>query len=307
MGISRREPQHLLDTPDEQNIGNSVYLQPELGPYPSGTCIPATNPQRLLNLNGPSSKGQTTTVVFTASRVLQGTNNPNPGFAGPITGVVEFGSGGRFTRVEVDVPIGPYVGIFQGASSAIEPQDGGAIVTVPTSVLRAYCRYDNLLVASSLGPTPYTVAERAGVPLVGPGGPHSDTDSNGSPIIVGPEPVLVRAMTAYYSRHFSKSYKTQYVYVGDPSVAPISLAGGYANLCVPAHAKSIKVLRYPNTAVLTLQLFDGINRLQTYDIAAGAYPTFAIDGNVSVAQVISKTIGASDKITFLALVYEIGV
>ena len=90
-------------------------------------------------------------IVFTAARVV-GASNPNPGYAGPITGLVEFGNGGRFTRVEFDVPLGPYLGTFQGAAVASEPQDGGVIVTVPTGVLRAYARYDNLLVQPILGP-----------------------------------------------------------------------------------------------------------------------------------------------------------
>src|SRR5271157_1896161 len=149
----RRVAQHLLDNA-EQNIGNSVVLQPQVGPggplVPSLTTIPETNPARILDLSGPSEKGQTTTVVMTAARIL-GAANPNPGLPGPITGIIEFGNGGRFSRIEFDIPIGPFAGSLTMASSAVEPQDGCAIVTVPTSVLRAYARYDNLLIAPVLG------------------------------------------------------------------------------------------------------------------------------------------------------------
>lgn len=300
------DPQHLLDINDEQNIGNSIILQPQAGAYPAGTYIPETNPPRLLNLSGPSKRGQTTSVIFTASRVLAGTNNPNPGFAGPITGVVEFGSGGRFTRIEVDVPVGPYLGMLQGASSAVEPQDGGSVVTVPTSVLRAYCRYDNLLIQPGLGTAPYTIAERYGQPLVGPGGPHNTGGAGNPPVIVPPEPVLVKAFAAYFSRHFSRAYKTQYCYIGDPNAVSVNLSSGNAMYCIPPHAKSIKVLRYPMTAAIDLQFWDGINPLQIVNIAASASPITPIEGTTNIVQVLSHTNGAADNVTFLALVYEIG-
>jgi len=168
MGFQKHVPQHLLDTDADQNIGNSALLQPQQGA--AATTIPNTNPDRILQLSGPSKRAQTTSIVFTASRVV-GANNPNPGYAGPITGILEFGNGGRFTKVEFDVPLGPFLGTFQGAAAASEPQDGGVIVTVPTGVLRAYARYDNLLVQPLLGLPTQSMAQNLKVPFVGPGGP----------------------------------------------------------------------------------------------------------------------------------------
>lgn len=84
-----REPRHLLDTLADQNIGNGVIVRPQLT---GATVIPQTNPDRVLMLSGPSGSGQTTSVAITASRIV-GAENPNPGYPGPITAVVEFGKG----------------------------------------------------------------------------------------------------------------------------------------------------------------------------------------------------------------------
>jgi hypothetical protein len=300
MGREIKEPKHLLDTEAEQNIGNSAVLQPQSG---LATTIPQNNPARILDLTGPSQRGQTTSVVFTASRILG-----EGGYAGPITGVVEFGNGGRFTRVEVDVPIGPYLGFFQGALPSSEPQDGGAIVSVPTGVLRAYCRYDNLLIQPSLGAAPYAFAEKIGVSFIGPGGPHTDVPAPGT--IVPPEPVMAKAMAAYFSRHFSRAYKTQYCYVGDnPGGVPIpaqTIGSGQAIYCVPAFAKSLKVLRWPITAALDVYLYDGIQALDQIAIASGTAPTIQLVGNENIVMIASTPPGPN-AVTFLALCYEIGV
>ena len=89
----RPDPKHLLDTLADQNIGNGFVLQPQAG---GATVIPQNSAnsasyERILVLTGPSSTGQTTSVVLTASRIV-GPNNPYPGFPGPITGIIEFGN-----------------------------------------------------------------------------------------------------------------------------------------------------------------------------------------------------------------------
>ena len=303
MGRREGDFQHLLDTNADQNIGNSALLQPQPGSV--ATTIPATNPARILQLNGPSKTAQTVSIVFTASRVV-GQDNPNPGYAGPITGILEFGNGGRFTRAEFDIPVGPFLGNFQGAAASSEPQDGGVIVTVPSGVLRAYARYDNLLVQPALGLPTQSTAQLLGVPFVGPGGPVAPTSPSPAPA----EPVLVKAMAAYYTRHYAKAYKTQYCYVGSPGFIAQLIPNGKAVYCVPAFARTVKLLRWNSNVgtapSMTLQFYDGINFLEEVTIAAGAVsPTIDLVGNETIIQVVSAS--PSDTITFLALCYEIGI
>ena len=323
MSRPAHDPKHLLDTDADQNIGNSVTLQPQDGGGPVGGTVTAqTNPDRVIQLSGPSRTAQTTSVVFTASRIAALSLNPNPGYAGPVTGIVEFGNGGRFTRVEFDVPLGPFVGFFQGAAASTEPQDGGTVVTVPSGVLRAYARYDNRLIQPVLGTVPpLSMAQILGVPFVGPGGPVNAPpapSSQGAPA----EPVLVKAMAAYYTRHFSKLWRTQYCYVAAPGVADqyvpqvkvispgLSLAPGL--YCVPAFARNVRVLRAPSVAMV-VELFDGLYNgngagvapLETFTVPAGTTPEVPITGTETIIRVSSAT--ANDKVSLLALCYEIGL
>ena len=296
MGRQTPDPKHLLDTDADQNIGNSILLQPQQGA--TATTIPATNPDRILQLNGPSKTAQTVSIVFAASRVV-GAQNPNPGYAGPITGILEFGNGGRFTRVEFDIPLGPYLGTFQGAAASSEPQDGGVIVTVPSGVLRAYARYDNLLIQPFLGLPSRSIAQALGVPFVGPGGPVLPP---APPAQQAPaEPVLVKAMAAYYTRHFAKSYKTQYCYVGSPGT-PLAIVGN-ATFCIPAFARTVKLLRNPISASFTLHFSDGINpAIDEIVVPSGQSPTIEIVGNETTI-----TVSSTNGVSLLALCYEIGI
>ena len=295
---------HLLDDA-EQNIGNSIILQPQVGFGPNqlyATIIPQTNPARLLQLSGGSESGQMTTVVVTAARILQGPDNPTPGIPGPITGIIEFGNGGRFTRVEFDVPVGPFAGDLIKASAAIEPQDSGAIITVPTGVLRVYARYDNVLIQPTLDNNnlPLATVVTPGVLAYGPGGPYQPIAANLRPA----EPVLVKAMTAYYSRHYSRAYKTLYCYAGSNSAA-IAITNAQAIYCLPAHTKSLKILRQPITSALDVNIWNGYQTVDQVAIPSGSAPIIPIIGGENTISIGSHTV--NDKITLLALACEVGV
>ena len=301
----RREQKHMLDIDAEQNIGNSIAsLQPQAG---GATVIPQSNPERILMLSGPSSAGQTTSIALTASRIVPGPNNPSPGFPGPITGIIEFGNGGQFTRAEVDIPIGPFAGQFNAAAPATEPQDGGVIVTVPTGVLRIYARYDNQLIQAPLGLPTQSLAQKASVPFVGPGGPTATTPNN----VIPAEPVQVKAMAAYFSRHTSKVYKTNYCYVGTytnhgtATLIPLfAIANWY---CIPPFARQLKVFRQPMAAALNVALLDScFNVLDVIAIPSGSAPLIPLLGNETIVQVTSQS-PINDQVYFLALCYEIGI
>jgi hypothetical protein len=318
----------MLDIPAEQNIGNGTVLQPQPG---GATVIPQTNPERILMLSGPSSAGQTTSVALTASRIV-GQANPNPGFPGPITGVIEFGNGSQFTRVEVDIPIGPFAGAFQAASPAIQPEDGGIIITVPTGVLRVYARYDNNLIQpmlqNTVGQPIQSLSQYYKRPFfIGPGcpaalGSGTVLPNQAAPPIVA-EPVLVKAMAAYFSRHTSKVYKTQYLYVADKAVivpgpsaipttkqldASITLAANsqgnpVAYFCIPPFARTLKVFRQNDTSVVKVFLFDNnFNKLEVYTVASGPSPIIPLTGNETIVGLV-----ITDPVWLLALGYEIGI
>ena len=309
----------------EQNIGNSAILQPQVLQSPAtATVIPQTNPPRLLNLTGGSAVGQTVSIVMTASRILPGAENPNPGFPGPITGIIEFGNGGRFTKIEFDLVVGPFAGYFSTAQPSLEPQDGVVIVTVPTGVLRVYARYDNVLLAPILSTNPpvsqveYTNSQPPfpAVPVVGPGGPLLTKINALQNAVIPPEPVLVKAMVAYFTKTRSKIYKTLNCYIsqeisvpvpieiGNPS--PFDAAGfpGYSFYALPPYTKNIKILRFPGVD-LDILMHDGVRPVDYINVTAlpASVPSFDVVGNATIIGVKSN----GHKLNMLKIVCEIGV
>ena len=256
---------------------------------------------------------------MTASRILQGSDNPNPGFAGPITGIIEFGNGGRFTKIEFDLTVGPFAGSINHATPALEPQDGVVIVTVPTGVLRVYARYDNLLIAPLIGSNPpISHAQQSGVPIIGPGGPLLVTNPSAPPanITIPPEPVLVKAMVAYFTKTRSKVYKTLNCYlseetttpslitIGTPPVSDIALFPNYAFWALPPFTRNVTIQRFPNTTVgIDVLLHDGIRPTDYLTIPGGSgAPTIDVIGNQSLIGIKS-----AGQVNMLKLVCEVGI
>ena len=307
----------------DQNIGNSATVQPQAGSI--GTVIPQILRDRIVNLAGGSAAGQTTTVIMTASRII-GVENPNPGFPGPITGIIEYGNGGRSTKIEFDVPVGPFAGTINEATNAVEPQDGAVIVTVPTGIVRAYARYDNLLLAPLLGTTPpISQAEAAGVPVIGPGGPLLCANPLPPPvnIIIPPEPVLVKAMVAYFSKAFSRVYKTLNCYLSTQTNAPaptaIAITGtgsaqiagfpNYAFWTLPSLTKKVKILRFPDTTALDVLLHDGVRPVDYIQVLGGVTaPEIKVVGNQNIIGITTNTAShGSANVSMLKIVCELGI
>jgi hypothetical protein len=236
----------LLDD-GENNVGNATLLQPQSlsGGELFTVQTPNPPPARLLNLTASSKTGQSVTVVMTAARAAGQVS----GVAGTITGLIEFGNGTQSTQIEFDIPLGPYIGQFRSVSQFSQPQDSGAVIQVPTGVVRAYARYDNA----------YITPELAGYAFGGPGSPSFPLFAGAGPFAPNlglPTPVQVKAFANYFGRHYSKLYKTHYLYVGDKTRPQLFREGGspipYA---VPPFAKSVRVVVEPAVS-LTIQLTD---------------------------------------------------
>ena len=307
----------LLDDSDN-NIGNSTTLQPQVLPLlPVGqqfVVAPNLDAPRLLNLTGDSKHGMSTSVVITAARPTN-----TPGSAGPITAVIEFGNGSQTTRFEVDVPFGPYTGQSQYSAASASPIDGGTIIQIPTGTLRVFVRYDNALVTPTIegwafgalnSPAPLPPASGPFAPNAGFNQPPGGAPSQAAPMVV-------KAFAGYFGRHFCKAYKTNYCYIGD-RVNPVLFAtpgSSSVAYCVPPFAKTLRVVRMPETASITVGLFDQIasgsnatNRMlfnESYVIPANTpSPVIPIDGQTNTVTIGSTT--NADLVSGVKLVWEIG-
>ena len=310
----------LLDDVD-QNIGNSSVFQPQVlppGQYYSAKPQSLTNNSRLLNLTAQSKSGQSITVVMTVARIVN-----TPGWIGPITGIIEFGNGSETTRIEFDVPPGPYIGSITGTDRAETPQDSGAVVQVPTGVVRAFIRYDNAFITPELGgfafggggspPSPVPIAN----PSQGPFAPNVTAANAG--------PIKAKAFANYFGRHHSKLYKTQYLYCGSPTI-PLSFfykdyptpGSNYGPIyCIPPFAKSVMLVRAPQTAAMKLTILDllpapspfggpGALFQQEHIIASGIAPTIPLTGNDCIISLASLDDTVPNRVNAVKLVYEIG-
>lgn len=300
----------LLDDA-ENNIGNSLVVNPEL--LPAGMLLTSQKQSlanRLVNLTAESKTGQSVTVVMTAARVQD-----RVGAVGPLTGVVQFGNGAQTTQVEFDVPVGPYKGNFLAVAAGSQPEDSGAVIQVPTAIVRAFARYDNAYVTPDINGFAYGSPGSAAFPLAvgaGPFAPNFGGHAFAAP--VPPSPLLVKAFAAYFGRIHSKLYKTLYLYIGDATVPVAFNAGGSIIWSVPPFAKSVQVICQPTTANMTLTLYDQVatgsnapNQVlfaETYAIAAGTYPIIKITGNTNAFSL--RSTGGGDNVTAVKAIFEVG-
>lgn len=310
----------LLDD-GENNVGNSTIIAPQILPQGLEFTVQKQQPinGRILNLTAESKSGQSITIVMTAAR------QPNQsGGSGPLTGIIEFGNGTQSTAIEFDIPVGPFVGDFLNVAEGTQPEDSGAVVQVPTGVLRAYARYDNAYITPEIygyafggpgSPNPFPPGSFIGPYAPNLGFPYGKV---GNPLPLPPSPLLVKAFATYFGRHHSKLYKTQYLYIGNKNT-PITFTqpgntGGFALYMIPPFAKNIKVIPYPAVS-MTIGINDqiaigsdspppGFILDETYVITTGTYPTIPITGNNNT--ILIQSSGAGDKVCGLKLVYEIG-
>jgi hypothetical protein len=295
---SGKSGMRLLDD-NENNVGNATNLDPQiLAAGIDFTTNKQPAPPRVLNLTAESKSGQSITIVMTAARQIN-----QAGVAGPVTGIVEFGNGTQNTRIEFDIPIGPYTGNFQAVAPGTQPEDSGAVIQVPTGIVRAYTRYDDAYVTPQLQGYAFGGPGSGSFPLGLGAGPFGPTFRQGS---TPPTPLFSKAFANYFGRHHSKLYKSLYLYTGDRTGAVNVLFTDGGTPCVysiPPFAKSIQVVRIPNTSVLNLTLSDQI-LFEAYSIPSGPSPIIPITGNQNTFTLESAS--PADTVSHVKVVFEIG-
>jgi hypothetical protein len=182
--------------------------------------------------------------------------------------------------------------------------DSGAVIQLPTSIIRAYFRYNNAFVQPQVNGTAFGVF------------PALPAVSAPQPPNPEPLPLAVKAFAAYFGRIHNKLYKTQYLYAGKSIVNPVPFStfdGTNYNgvlYCIPPFAKSVRLIRVPTSASMTVELWNQTNaggRVDaSYVIASGALsPIMPIEGNMNLISIKSTTQNAGDEVSGVRLVYEI--
>lgn len=137
------EGRHIL-TNGELNLGRLVDVPPRIGgliPLSSGIGEDI----RILELRGDSKLAEFVTISF--NYLPEAPSNVASGVSaefGPCVGIVEFGNGSGFNRVEVDIQQGNALSSVLPASSTYANgfilSPGGTCVSVPASSIRVYAR-----------------------------------------------------------------------------------------------------------------------------------------------------------------------
>lgn len=291
--VGRRAKRTELLDDDDANIGNGQNVFPQPGP----TLLVDPSPPRLLSLDALSSRGRMVSVVLTSRFATQDIPNPPfgntiaSGIGGPIVGIVEFGNGNVFTRVEVDVPMGRLF-INPDFSVSRTSEDGGTVLSVPAGTLRVYARNDANLIPSNIAGVNSGVSFGGAIP-------------DSAPIAFGPRPTFVQAHVDYYTRTSIRGpTRTVYVYVS-PGAAQV-LAAGSAVFEIPPFARAVRILRTPMAGDPTITFFTpeaGLTAVESVTVAAGVVsPVIEVPGNAMWFG-ITTTVG----VTRLAAEFQINL
>lgn len=240
------------------NVGNSQIIK-TVGPPIK--IVPDLDPPRILNLDAQSDTGQLVTVSIGAVGMNQGDFGASP-MPGLITGIIEFGNGSVFTKLELDVPLGPIDFASTLNANPKQPSLGGVLITVPAGTLRVYARSD----ANYITPT---IIGLIGLPLAGALPP------NAGGLAVD---VVVTAFAAYYTRPGNGAGPTKTLFLGRAPAAGINWAIN-TTYNIPAYAKTIKFLR-PRANIVDFTISDAAgNTVEQHIIAAGTdSPVFPLYG-----------------------------
>lgn len=272
----------LLEGTADTVIGNLLTVRslPVLnnGAVAIASLLPNPQPDRILVLDGLSSEGQMVTIGMAAAADPANTTVN----VGPITGIIEFGNGATFSRVEFDVPTGG----FAFVNNMVLPRDSGVFVTVPGGTIRVYARND----ANQAYPT---VAGGHVGPAAGP--------------LVAGDPdqlAIVKAFVTYYQKAGPQNRVTKTVYFGGGNFST-----GTTYAIVP-FAKRLRVLRDVLTNFATYRvtfLGGGANILGAYTFPFGSPPDFVDIPTICDRFVIAVAAGASAATDVVAMEFELGI
>ncbi len=220
MPVRETKKTEILENLEELNLGNSLpvsTLTPPGAP-PADFRRGKGDPVRILDVVGSSQRSRIMTIAM--SSFLKQSDAGILGLGGPIVGIIEFGNGGAFTRLEVDVPFG-------SASNILGPNrqpnlEDGIILSVPGSSFRVSARNDG-------NATPEDI---------------NSFEQNGTAFLSVSNTMQVKAWISYEPR--SSIYAVRRLFPVF-AAAPAAILGP-VQYNIPAFARQVRFLRLPQTA-----------------------------------------------------------
>lgn len=269
----------LLDQ-DEGNLGNQFggtnIEVPGLLPVAVGSSGPGEE-KRILDFLGSSKYGALVTLAISAYYKPTSSNV----FGGPVVARIEFGTGGAWTELEVDVPFG-------AAPSGLTKHpdlENGVLVSLPASSVRVMARNDGGVIPTNFISSPI-------------GDIRLDRLVDGQV----PNPVIVKAFIVKGTR--SSFGRTGRFFPLASFAVATAIAG--ARYVIPAFAKNVRFLRTPIAAPVDYAFRNGFNGavIDSGTVAAGV--TSQLIPVPSQANTVEISIGGPGTTEAYAD-YEIGV
>jgi hypothetical protein len=286
-------PRRLLDN-GELNLGRLVEVPPGEREF-TGPLV------RILDLRSDSNLAQYATISFTVLPVVENAdvNADDPNRAGPLLGIIEFGNGSGFSRVEVDIQrsASPYNGgsnAFGLAYNIDDPRNyfsppGGVSISVPASSLRVFARNDG-----NLRPCPnsYILNEPSVAGKISP-------------------TAKVMAHIAYGLRGIYEGATRTVWLIKNGTVSNANTAGFFS--AIPPFARTLVIHRSPTATMgifyqfqVSQKAFGGSLFYQEEVIPAGTVsPVIQVPHGATSISV--KNLGPNTADATIALVYGIGV
>ena len=242
------EPSSLLAGQGPMNVGATRIVPPRSFALGPGNV----DPVRILEVTAPDSKSTVATIAMSVTRSNPNLAAPFP----PIVGIVEFGAGGAFNRIEFNIP------------PAIRQGDNGRIA-LPTPVSQT----PNGIALSVSGSSFRVFARneaRAQSLIITNSGPITDIDGD---VIQ----TNVSAQISFLPIGTNSPLKRSLVGVPGPGTGGGPFLVGDAFFCaIPAYAKKVRFPRSPlSTSSLSISAFGTTGTFGPFVVPAGSLSTAA--------------------------------
>jgi len=277
----------LLSDQEALNLGSLFEIKAK--PDGSTGINKFGDPVRILNIEGVDADSETVLITIQNETVfLSPTSVAVPG---PVTGIVEYGTGSGFAKIEFDIPspVGgpaPNVQAAPISNNLFVPQKNNVVtLCLPASSIRVFARND-----AQIG---YL------------------TNFDNTTVNAGAgrnTPAKIRVHAAYGKANMIRERVYRQYFIAGPAAEAASLAVGASIIVgIPAFARRVAFYRNPVQQPLRVTYDTYYQSARTFfiDIPAGDFSFYDLPPHIRGIQV-TNTAGNPSRLDGLAAVFELG-